>query len=740
MKTPARSVYSLVAIWLLIAAVPALRDVARVQILGGPLLGFSLWPRRTHPPFFEKRSVWEKLARQHPQDARLAVRALEASTVADKDEDDEDDEDEDTVVLAPPALSSPDVAPDNAYQLQQRALLQSYDRLIARFSHDHLLPFLIAKRLQNTLNGMRPRRIAGELEQSYYESTQRGAAPERRATRENFTARDLQAAIALCKRGQRLEPHNAFFDWTLCKLLLIAWRDAEARHALTAAIAKTRYDDHQVDEWRATVAAQEVAVMRPLLWEEKHRSLEHFLDGNDYYYYEELTEDFEGEALAIIAWESLKAARRGNHALALQWAEYSMRLVELQGKSSATFNERIRRSYAELNLQNKLAGDLTNSRRLAAYNYGVPTANTARLFAAYAKKHGRADVARVVTRTRRGADALLANAYSASALARDATYGLAPPRYVLLAASWIIGVLLLLSIAGSVFGLLGLAFVARRRRFRNFLQMKTLDFDPHDEALTRREIVGGVLACSGVRALCCALAGAIGAGLCALAIALAAGQRTDIARALSGAYSSLAALSFWATFWGGLAHSFSGLGDTTNYFRAAALLLPLVLGVLHAQWRAVHRQRLRNGEGEEPRFWPLLLAISSGRIFRAGFDYDSSRAFLKLFDWLVFLAFLAAWLAFAFWTGRDWWWAGIFVVALFFAGALMLDNFMRWRRRPRRREAARYQFRLLRASLWGWLLTASALYLLLLLIAWPLRRQADARMNQVLQHGTRIRG
>jgi hypothetical protein len=611
---------------------------------------------------------------------------------------------------------------------------KSYDGLLKRFPRDSLEAFLLAQRLGYTFKWISPRRIAGELSDS-----SGGSNTNVRAGRENFSRRDVEAAIALARRGQKLEPDNAFFDWALCKLLLIIWRDDEAKGVLARAAQKTRYDDHANDLKRITLKAHEIALGRALLWEEKTRVLSSS-EASDYDYYGAPIDNFEREALFILAWKSVTAARRGDHAGALQWAEYAMRLAELQRKNSS-FERRVNAAERELNLQNLLARDLLRKRGIVARRYRR-AGNAVQTFQNYAAKHGRHDVAQLATRISKEAAATYAAA-TGSPQRRQLLFGFAPLPFFAISLSWLAGVLLLFSILGTLCGLVLHSVILCSRKLKTLLQWQNSKETP----IARGEIIGGVLACSGLRAVLCAIAAAIGWSLCFLLGVLVAGEQDEIIRVISDLHRAVTAPGFWKefrAFWPmfgtELGSSLNQLNELPFFFHFIAALLPLLLGVLYAQWRAVNRQRLQNGEGGEPRFWKFMRGAANGQFFGAGFDFDFSRAFLKLFDWLLFLACLAAWLLFAFISydggeDGDYWWLMFFAIALALTALVMLGNFIRWRRRPRRREAARYYFQLLRAVLWAWLLTASTLYFLVLLFSVPLRSQAEIRLERVLKYG-----
>ncbi len=83
----------------------------------------------------------------------------------------------------------------------------------------------------------------------------------------NFTAAQLNRAIEVARRGQKLEPNNSYFDWNLIYFLLCANRDEEALRVLDAASHQPIYDDHSCDLLAAFIRARER--VRPTLIEEK---------------------------------------------------------------------------------------------------------------------------------------------------------------------------------------------------------------------------------------------------------------------------------------------------------------------------------------------------------------------------------------------------------------------------------------------------------------------------------------
>jgi hypothetical protein len=83
----------------------------------------------------------------------------------------------------------------------------------------------------------------------------------------NFKPEMVREGLRLVRRGQALEPDNAFFDWMEIRFLLISRRDREALELLTQAAVKPRYDEHLRAEMKAQLANFEG--VRPLLPDER---------------------------------------------------------------------------------------------------------------------------------------------------------------------------------------------------------------------------------------------------------------------------------------------------------------------------------------------------------------------------------------------------------------------------------------------------------------------------------------
>jgi hypothetical protein len=123
-------------------------------------------------------------------------------------------------------------------------------------------------------------------------------------------------------------------------------------------------------------------------------------------------------------------------------------------------------------------------------------------------------------------------------------------------------------------------------------------------------------------------------------------------------------------------------------------------------------------------------------------DFDAVALASSAFRNLLLGAFWILWLLTALWPGQRQeplaFYAPLFG-ALLLGGGLWLDLFMRWKKRRgafnHRRRAARFGLRLVREGWLGWLALGSVLFLLTLLLAWPLRSRADAQITRFLTLG-----
>jgi hypothetical protein len=714
MKVPPRSLWWLVAVWAIVLCVPSLRALWRVQIFSTQFA-----------TIYNIRSLfWQNAAQKFPGDIAILAQAAEEATPVPQPEDSSE-------IAPPPPPSMPPASftvklmpsplfpgkPRDSYDFEK---MRRYDQLIEKYPDD---VWLIARRLRFALSYYHSNRVGGELSDAAIEEHQQAGkpSPERTKDKPNFTVAELQHAIALAKRGQKLEPNDSFFDWALCNFFLMSWRDEEAWQTLDSGARKSGWNEHLIEDAQNKIAAYELALGRALLWEEK-LELHTGIYIPQYAHYR--------EAARIISWEGIKAKRRGDHAQALRlWGGLARagRLMREDGSSYigglvGIAVEAIAFGNANYNPRRYLPGSTLPRRvsppqRLAA-------------FQAYARKHGRADLAREAAREARRKTAYI-NRVRASTTSQG-LYGVPFWQATAIGILWQLGILFWFLLPGALLMCFVLDALFRNRYARALLQM-----DVQQEKLSRREVIGGALACGGLRALGSTLLVAIGIGLGNVLFMLSQGMKfAEVLKAIVGRWNALLPIGIGDySFSEGLAYAtlnwFSNESITRLHWMIA--VLPIVLGLLYALWRAGERQRRLNGEAPIC-FLSWFVTIVRDGVFDA--DLDFARAALKLFDCALYIGFVGAWYVFATTSASDSTTITIALsIALGFGGVLFFERFQVWRHRPRRREAARYAVKLWRASLWGWLVLGSTLYLLTLLGAWPLRAGADAKMDKLIRYG-----
>lgn len=724
--------FFVVGLWLAIAIVPALNLLFCVQLLSGWNTQFSVFSPKSLSNF------WEKSAQRLPENLPVLWQAAieyPESEKPPKDPDAEYSDDSDEPIIAPVAplppvsaefATDPDLPQSKVFPGKLKAdhtaeKLRRLDILIARFPNN---VDLIAARLCFTVGWMRPNRVGGEMSDSkLYENQEAGKpSPEISEGKPNFSPQQLNQAIALAQRGRKLEPDNGFFDWMECCFLVYAWRDEAAWQALDAVASKKRFDDHSLSERNARVQALSAALNRKLILEEKIRNL-----------YESPNYSHLGpyrEVARIISWQSVKAQRAGDHKKALRLIAGLARASARQRENSKTYMEGTLANAMEAIAWSSATYDARATRRLSNR-----TLRTQRMssFGTYATQNGRPELAAEATRN------FAASAKyqrSVSPNTSNGVFGASFWVYIAIKLLWIAGVLLLL--------LLPLAFLlpiiggllSCNTRVRGVLR---LEDSSAAEIPSSREVWNGALACGGLRAVGLCIGSALIVGLSYLFILIGLEQSDLIAQGYAGFLNSY---NFNNNNNGidAVFYLLSGIFPPESHWEWVVAFSPLVLGVLFVAWRATDWQKKQNGETvfSAPIFLKSLL---QGHAFRspsgARDDLDVTAAFLKLFDWVGMLFFIAAWCVMALAASSESYepWVTTFAMSVLFGGILLTEKIAIWRARPRRRQSLRYGLRLLQRSLLAWLVVGSALYFLLLVISLPLRARAEQGVDRVLQLG-----
>ncbi len=291
----------------LIASQPVLRRTLAVQLLGHS----PLYAGYGHVPFLSgSLSVW-----------RLDDAAQQTSSFSDHDPQSE------VALFLENAMSMTTTRGSQAASSPEefsRDLCHKIDEIRRRFPDAKNTVWLCALRAQWGLLWMRHNRLAGEMTDPDWKlhRAQGIAPPEKGNWAPNFTQRDVTEALEAVGQGARVEPNNAYWDWLRAQYLTYIGHDPEAWQALENGARKTRFEAHNREVMQGYVAAYEKTLGRPLLPEEINVVRQTARDFS-----------FLGRGMArILAWQALKAQRRGQHdqALKIYYGFCSLQLLRAQ--------------------------------------------------------------------------------------------------------------------------------------------------------------------------------------------------------------------------------------------------------------------------------------------------------------------------------------------------------------------------------------------------------------------------
>jgi hypothetical protein len=241
-------------------------------------------------------------------------------------------------------------------------------------------------RLKRSLGWMKHDRLAGDLSNPN-PPPYATPSPEKSNRPPNFTPQELQQAIEIAQRGQRLEPDNSYFDWALIYFYVAGYRDADAYRVLSKASRKPRFDDHTYDEAISVIAAHER--VRPMLWEEKH-GFAGAITLPQYVKYRDVAR--------LISWQMWKAEQRGEHARVIAVRSDLARPVPAYatGRNTVIAGLVGRACQAIMWTGNPKRRGSNNQKPSGMSNAAwsrLRARRSAQNFATYARAHGRADVA-----------------------------------------------------------------------------------------------------------------------------------------------------------------------------------------------------------------------------------------------------------------------------------------------------------------------------------------------------------
>ena len=286
----------IVVSWFLILAIPPLRQMFFAQTIRGSYefdLGGSILPSvipRKKPDFI-------KLAKEHPTNLPLQLQKIEEEQF-----------------------------PQTELDVSQPAVDKQYDELPNQFSHSLLA---LAYSLNHSFRQMHPIRLAGEVDDFHLlEHKKEGILSPERQGKRNYTQQQWQHVIRLCKEGQRLDPRNAYFDVAEAYWQFAEFHDDAAWAAIQRATTKLVFNLYETNANQSALQAYQIALGRPLYWEEIESYVLVDRNNNLYAPMREMGRWME--------WEGIKTQLHGNNGKALKIYDQDIQVMHLWQQTSAT--------------------------------------------------------------------------------------------------------------------------------------------------------------------------------------------------------------------------------------------------------------------------------------------------------------------------------------------------------------------------------------------------------------------
>lgn len=258
----------------------------------------------------------------------------------------------------------------------RKRLLGELDALSRRFPREN---WIRADRLRASMWASFPMEIEGETVSK---------TPLSSSNPRWLSDAEIGLALSRAVEGGKREPDNAFFPW-MEAIFRFGLRQSDAAIAALARAAKCpRWNDYTGDETRRRVALY--SLQHRLLWEQKvalwgAQLLPHFGPMR--------------QAARAATWQGIVAMRRGDHARALQIFEVVMSASQPLQKSDGSFIGVLVGEAIEREVWERVAKE-TGAPMPRAWQERNSAAlrpeyrlELAQIFASYARKHGREDVA-----------------------------------------------------------------------------------------------------------------------------------------------------------------------------------------------------------------------------------------------------------------------------------------------------------------------------------------------------------
>jgi len=686
----------LVVIWAVVLLVPAFNYYFRLQVRDESEMNtiLAILPSPQNTPNF-----WEKTARRFPENRDILYQAAMERPISEiKGEKYSSDESYQPFRLArnlPPSVVFPGrMAADERNERVRRIGL-----IRQKFPED---AFLVAAEIRARLFSLERERIGGELSDGTPKDKRPPGyvSPESNGEKVNFAPVDFEKAIALCRLGQKLEPENGYFDWMECYFLMHSWRDAQALKALEAVGRKKNYDDHLSNDKRAEINALSIVWGRPLLYEEKAVLLSSHINAQNSRY---------RELARVLAWEAIKAQRRGDQTQAFRIAVALGRATTPMWNNSQSYIDGMVAKAIGAIGWHSLTYDLRASLP-KGWGGKEPRKKQDEILLTFLKEHGKPELAAEVARNE-----MLFQKFRTQMQENGnrAAFGISYRTAFFIVLLWVGGIKLILLLLASAFPLFLMAAIKRTAAMRRWLRWEESSFE---EFPSVREVCQGVLACIGWRAWAIALCGFLIVSL--VEVIFLGGWSSYTKQLQEMPFLKVLFQDETATWyyspWTELYLSLIEVSYIESPWRIAVFCVPILFGTLYSVWRAVEWQKRSNGE--------VSAWLSIGRVV----DF----VIMLVLVWSFFVQ------VFAEDTPEDFTTRLILALVTFVCAAVLLgEKFLVWRKRPQRRATVRYGLRLLQRSLFSWLMVGSVIYLLTLVATTIVRHRADIEIDRVVAMG-----
>jgi|GEM_PF-4067823 len=351
--------------WILVLSIPSTRTMFLAQSFRG---GSEILPSAVP----NKEPNFIQLARKHPENLALRLAKIRQQIRYQR------------YLQFDMRTNIPDVpVPD------EKGISKEFEQLAKDFPDS---PLAVYASLAHLMTGMSPIRVGGRLgDPKAFEHEKKGIpSPERRGERD-YTPEQWRQVIALCKKGQKVDPQNGIFDVLEAYWQFAEFHDNEGWKAFKRAVQKPEISSYLLPLGEQGILAYKSGYHRNLMWEE--------IAENSYSF----SLSFEGSSFAAemrqltrwLVWEGMKQQTRGDHARALKMYDLTFQLADKLNHSAIGLMDKLTAIALESLATSGpyyagVRADVPHKTEFAALRQ---VRQKSAAFKKYASEHGRNDIA-----------------------------------------------------------------------------------------------------------------------------------------------------------------------------------------------------------------------------------------------------------------------------------------------------------------------------------------------------------